>query len=51
MTSLNRTEALFNTGFVPFLQQPIYVANGPNGGSPGIPPDFAANVGMTIFDL
>jgi hypothetical protein len=42
---------IFNTGFVPFLQQPIYIANGPNSGSPGIPGTFSPNVGTTIFDL
>ena len=42
---------IFNTGFVPFMDQPIYIANGPNAGSPGIPGAFAPNVGTTIFDL
>jgi hypothetical protein len=42
---------IFNTGFVPFMDQPIYIANGPNAGSPGIPGVFAPNVGTTIFDL
>ena len=42
---------LFITGLTPFLDQPIYIANGPNSGSPGIPPVFAPNVGQTIFDL
>jgi hypothetical protein len=42
---------IFNTGFVPFIDQPIYIANGPNAGSPGIPGTFAPNVGTTIFDL
>jgi len=45
----NTTTVPFNTGFVPFLQQPVYIANGPNSGSPGVPP-FAPNVGTTIFD-
>jgi hypothetical protein len=42
---------IFNTGFVPFMDQPVYIANGPNSGSPGIPGAFAPNVGTTIFDL
>ena len=42
---------IFNTGFVPFMDQPIYIANGPNTGSPGIPGAFSPNVGTTIFDL
>ena len=43
------TTVPFNTGLVPFLQQPVYIANGPNSGSPGFAP-FAPNVGTTIFD-
>jgi hypothetical protein len=31
--------------------RPVYIANGPNTGSPGIPPTFTPNVGTTIFDL
>ncbi len=42
---------VFNTGFVPFTDGLIYIANGPNSGSPGIPPLFDPNVGATIFDL
>jgi hypothetical protein len=42
---------IFNTGFVPFMDGPVYIANGPNTGSPGIPGAFAPNVGTTIFDL
>ena len=42
---------IFNTGFVPFMDGPVYIANGPNTGSPGIPGTFAPNVGTTIFDL
>jgi hypothetical protein len=42
---------LFNTGYVPFQDGPIYIANGPNTGSPGIPPTFTPNVGTTIFDF
>jgi hypothetical protein len=45
------TSDIFNTGFVPFLQQPIYIASGPNGGSPGISGTFAPNIGTTIFDI
>jgi hypothetical protein len=42
---------IFNTGIVPFLDGPVYIANGPNTGSPGIPPAFSPNVGTTIFDF
>jgi hypothetical protein len=42
---------IFNTGFVPFMDGPVYIANGPNTGSPGIPGSFAPNVGTTIFDV
>jgi PE family len=45
------TSNIFNTGFVPFMDGPVYIANGPNAGSPGIPGSFAPNVGTTIFDL
>ena len=51
VTPGDASNSIFNTGFVPFLQQPIYIASGPNSGSPGIPGAFAPNVGTTIFDL
>lgn len=42
---------IFNTGYIPFEDGPIYIANGPNAGSPGIPGTFSPNVGTTIFDF
>lgn len=51
VTPGDASNGIFNTGFVPFLQQPIYIASGPNSGSPGIPGAFAPNIGTTIFDL
>jgi hypothetical protein len=41
----------FSTGYLPFMDGPIYIANGPNSGSPGVPGAYAPNVGTTIFDF
>jgi len=46
---------VFNTGLVPFLNQPVYIDYGPNTGSPGITSGgvtlFRPNIGNTIFSL
>jgi len=46
---------IFNTGLVPFLQQPVYIGYGPNSGSPTVTSGgvtlFRGNVGTTDFAL
>jgi len=46
---------IFNTGLVPFLQQPVYIGYGPNSGSPTVTSGgvtlFRGNVGITDFSI
>ena len=42
------SEDLANTGNAPFLQEPVWIGNGPNSGSPG-PGPFLPDRGTTIF--